>query len=152
MTQHIIPLLILLPLAAGALAFLIRADLPRRALLVLAALAHFALTVAAWRSPLPPTLFGWLALDDTGRLFLGIASTLFLAAAFYGIGYLAREKREAAAPHRDLVGGGIFTNAPEAVLTGCLLFFLATMTLVCLSNHLGLLWVAWKPPPWPAPR
>src|SRR5207237_3633511 len=35
-----------------------------------------------------------------------------------------------------------FTNAPEAVFIGCLLFFLSTMTLVVLSDNLGLLWIA----------
>jgi hydrogenase-4 component F len=36
----------------------------------------------------------------------------------------------------------LFANAPEAVFTGCLLLFLATMTLVTASHHLGILWVA----------
>ena len=34
-----------------------------------------------------------------------------------------------------------FVNFPEAVFTGCLLLFLATMTLVAVSRHLGLMWV-----------
>ena len=38
--------------------------------------------------------------------------------------------------------GCSFDNAPEAVFTGCLLLFLATMTLVTVSQHFGLLWVA----------
>ena len=32
-------------------------------------------------------------------------------------------------------------NFPEAVFAGCLLLFLATMTLVAVSRHLGLMWV-----------
>ena len=32
-------------------------------------------------------------------------------------------------------------NFPEAVFAGCLLLFLATMTLVSVSRHLGLMWV-----------
>ena len=35
----------------------------------------------------------------------------------------------------------MFTDAPEARFVGCLLLFLATMTLVAESRHLGLLWV-----------
>ena len=31
---------------------------------------------------------------------------------------------------------------PEATFTACLLLFLATMTLVSVSCHLGLMWVA----------
>jgi len=34
-----------------------------------------------------------------------------------------------------------FVNFPEAVFAGCLLLFLATMTLVAVSRHLGLMWV-----------
>ena len=32
-------------------------------------------------------------------------------------------------------------NFPEAIFIGCLLLFLATMTLVTVSRHLGLMWV-----------
>ena len=38
--------------------------------------------------------------------------------------------------------GFLFTNAREATFTCCLLLFLATMSLVTLSQHFGLLWVA----------
>src|SRR5262249_44722574 len=45
-------------------------------------------------------------------------------------------------PHRDIEEGGLFfRNEPEAIFTGCMLLFLATMTLTTLSQHLGLLWV-----------
>ncbi|MCI0549067.1 MAG: NADH dehydrogenase FAD-containing subunit, partial [Candidatus Rokubacteria bacterium] len=36
----------------------------------------------------------------------------------------------------------LFSNEPESVFVGCLLLFLSTMSLVTLSRHLGLLWVA----------
>jgi hypothetical protein len=36
----------------------------------------------------------------------------------------------------------IFGNSPEARFTGCLLLFLAAMTLVTVSQHVGILWVA----------
>jgi hydrogenase-4 component F len=70
---------------------------------------------------------------------LAIRSVLFLAASVYAVGYLARERRE---DHRDFEEGLLFSNAPEAVFTGCLLMFLSTMTLVTNSRHFGLLWVA----------
>jgi len=38
--------------------------------------------------------------------------------------------------------GTVFVNAPEAVFIACLLVFLSTMTLVTVSRHLGVLWVA----------
>ena len=66
-------------------------------------------------------------------------SALFLAATIYGLGYLSREKQ---ASEQDFEEGFLFTNAPEAIFTGCLLLFLAAMTLVTISQHFGLLWVA----------
>ncbi|MFA6004716.1 MAG: proton-conducting transporter membrane subunit, partial [Elusimicrobiota bacterium] len=36
----------------------------------------------------------------------------------------------------------MFDHAPEATFTGCLLLFLAAMTMTALSQHFGLLWVA----------
>lgn len=131
--------LVLLPAAAGAAAFLIRVDSIRRALLVATALAHALLTLLAVLGRLPAPSSGWLLLDAPARLFLGITSALFLAAAFYALGYL---RRESPGKRADFEEGVLFSNAPEAVFTGCLLLFLSTMSLVLLSRNLGLLWVA----------
>ena len=129
--------LILVPALAGALCFALRSALARRALLGGAAAVHAARTYAAGRGLPEPTLYDWLALDDLGRLFLGITSLLFLVTAVYAVGYLARERDKA---HRDFGEDFLFTNIPEAVFTGCLLLFLAAMTLVVTSRHFGLLW------------
>ena len=105
--------LVAVPAAAGLLAFALRWDRPRRALLAMTALAHAGMTVAAWPQ-----------LDATGRLFLSITSALFLAAVPYAIDMLRRKENG------------------EAVFTGCLLLFLASMTGVTVTTHFGLLWVA----------
>ncbi len=130
--------LIILPLAAGLAAWFIRSHRLRRSLLVAAALGHAGLTGLAFFRPPAPALEGWLALDAAGLLFLAITSGLFLAVASTpwatwqgGLG-----------PAPGLRGGCFFSNAREAVFTACLLAFLAMMTLVCLSQHFGLLWVA----------
>lgn len=131
--------LVLMPALAGGLAFLIRCNTWRRRLLVLVAAAHAVFAAIAWfRSP-APMFAGWLALDAQGLLMLSVTSFLFLMSACYAAGYL---KREARGPHTDMEEGGLFSNAPETVFIACLLFFLATMTLVTCSRHLGLLWVA----------
>ncbi len=131
--------LILVPAIAGLLAFLIRQDGLRRALLVLTALAHAGMVGYAWIER-PGSLFdGWLALDPIGLLFVSITSLLFLAAAFYGVSYLAHEEHGA---KKDIEENLFFSNAPEQVFTGCLLLFLSTMTLVTVSQHFGLIWVA----------
>lgn len=128
-----------IPTVAGILAFFLRPDRWRRALLLLAASAHAGVTAATWVFPATPALGGWLLLDAPGRLFLSITSVLFLAAATYSVGYLRQESHAA---HSDTEEGFLFANAPEASFTSCLLFFLAAMTLVTCSQRFGLLWVA----------
>jgi hydrogenase-4 component F len=134
-----IPFVLLLPAVAGVVAFAVRSDRTRRALLVGTAAAHAAGTAALWLAPAPPVLHGWIAVDPLGLLFLSITSGLFLAAAPWAAGYLRREGHGA---RHDFEEGVLFSNTPEAVFTGCLLLFVATMSLVALSHHFGLLWVA----------
>lgn len=135
----IIIALLAIPTLSGIGAFFMTGDARRRALLVLAAVLHTGLVAATWIVPPAATAGGWLRLDPLGQLFLSVTSALFLAAALYAVGYLRRERRAA---HRDFEEGLLFTNAPEATFTACLLFFLAAMTLVTVSQALGLLWVA----------
>jgi hydrogenase-4 component F len=132
--------LILIPFAAAVISLVTRADIPRRFVLVAAAIAHFAIATAIWFFGAAPILGGWLGLDAAGKLFLTLTSGLFLGASFYAVGYLASDERG----KRDTVqaDGEIFVNAPEAIFTACLLFFLTTMTLVITSRHFGMIWVA----------
>ncbi len=130
--------LFLIPLASGLAAYWLRSDGIRRTLLVGTALVHAGLTAAAWAWRPGPAWAGWLALDEIGLLFLSIVSALFLAAAVYGVGYLSHERQ---VRHIDTEEHLFFSNEPEAIFTGCLLLFLASMTLVTVSQHFGLLWV-----------
>jgi hydrogenase-4 component F len=108
-------------------------------LLVLAAAAHVGLVAACWQQRPAAVINGWMAIDDAALLFLSITSVLFLAAAIYAVGYLANESR--AGGHSQDEEELPFVNFPEAVFVACLLAFLATMTLVSVSRHLGLMWV-----------
>jgi len=130
--------LILVPVIAGGIAFFWPSDVGRRAVLVAGAAIHALLVAAAWLVRPTPELGGRLAIDPTGLLFLSITSLLFLVASVYCVGYLARERR---AGHVDFVDHLYFSNEPEAVFTGCMLMFLASMTLVTLSQHFGWMWV-----------
>ena len=132
-------ILILLPALAGATAFFLHSDRLRRVLLIFTALMHTGLTAFAWYRTSSPALSEWLLLDSPGLLFLSITSVLFLAASVYTIGYFHRENWGS---RQDFEDGFLFTNAREATFTCCLLLFLATMTLVTMSQHFGLLWVA----------
>jgi hydrogenase-4 component F len=131
---------VVLPAAAAVAAFFIRAHILRRVLLVGTAAVHAALVAWTWIEPARfPALGAWVALDSLGALFLGITSLLFLAVSLYAVGFL---RREGGSPAADPEEGFLFDNTPEALFTACLLGFLSTMTLVTVSRHFGLLWVA----------
>jgi hydrogenase-4 component F len=132
-------LLILIPALAGVAAFFIASDSLRRGLLVSTAIVQFSISAGTWLAKPAPVLGGWLNEDALGRLFLTLTSLLFLASSFYAVAYLREERGQS---HSDSEEGFLFSNAREASFTGCLLLFLASMTLVTLSQQLGLLWVA----------
>jgi hydrogenase-4 component F len=117
--------LYLMPLLAGGVAFVLRSNAQRLAVLLMTALVHFLLVTRCWLKVPTPTSSGWLALDALGLLFLSLVSVLFLCAALYAAGYLRQED-----------------HGSNRVFIGCLLAFLSAMTLVTLSHHLALLWVA----------
>jgi hydrogenase-4 component F len=135
----VILILLAIPTAAGVTAYFLRNDEWRRCVLWLSAVAHAAATGATWSMAATPTLGPWLALDAAGGVFLSLTSVLFLAAATYAVGYLRREARGI---RRDFEEGLLFSNAPEPTFTACLLLFLAAMTLVAVSHHFGILWIA----------
>lgn len=131
--------LLILPASLGLFCLLSRSSNLCRYLLVITAFCHSAMVffLACHREFALPS--GWIGLDDAGLLFLGITSLLFSGAAVYTFGYL---KAEGDSPIKDMEEPFSFKNSHNAVFVGCMLFFLATMTLVTLSRHLGLMWVA----------
>jgi len=135
----VIAALLLLPAIAAGIAFASRSRRLREVCLLGAALGHTALVAWLVFDPPAPAPGAWLGADALGLLFLGVASVLFTGAATYTVGYLRREPLQ---PRGDFEEGFLFTNEPESVFVGCMLLFLATMSLVTLSHHLGLLWVA----------
>ena len=70
-------------------------------------------------------LANWLGLDPPGRVVLLLASMLFVACAFYTVGYVQ--------DHLDHL---------NRVFCVCFLAFVGAMTLVICTNNLGLMWVA----------
>src|SRR6266508_6355390 len=120
-------LLIFFPLGMAALAFAVPSNRWRPWLLPVAAAGHLALV--GWSVAAPPPDFApgtaWLALDPVGKLVLGFVSLLFFLCSLYAPGYLA-----------------VRAQWSNRVLCGNLLVSLAMMTLVTLSQHLGLMWVA----------
>jgi hydrogenase-4 component F len=120
--------LILLPLLLAALTAAVPSDRWRPWLLPAGALGHLLLVLAAlFGSEAGPAegLGGWLLLDPLGKLVLGFLSVLFFLSSLYAPGYLA-----------------LRPDRPNRIFCANLFALLAMMTLVTLSQHLGLMWVA----------
>jgi hydrogenase-4 component F len=131
--------LFLIPTIGAILALVLPVSILRRLTLIVAAAAHTVVVAAVWFYRPEPILHGWFALDQAGLLCTLLTSVLFLMAAFYAFGYLGTITGD----KKGFTEQGVFfTNSPEGIFVACLLAFLATMTLVALSQHLGLLWVA----------
>lgn len=122
-------LLILIPLAMAAATFAFPSNRGRPWLLPAGALAYLGLAAAAIfpfddANPVAG-LDDWLLLDALGKVILGFLSVLFFLCALYAPGYLA-----------------LRVDRPNRVFCANLFVVLAMMTLVTLSHHLGLMWVA----------
>jgi hydrogenase-4 component F len=120
-------LLVISPLALAAVACAVPSERWRPWLVPLGGLAHLSATLVAVSAPGDTVagLDGWLLLDPLGRVFLLFQSVLFFLCSLYAPGYLA-----------------LRVDRPNRVFCANLLVTLAMMSLVSLSHHLGLLWVA----------
>ncbi len=117
--------LVLVPLLGALAAYLDRSPARRPAWLVAGATLHLGLVGWAWRVRPGAAGPGWLAFDPLGGLVLALTSVVFLAVALYSVGYQRRE---------PLRGGRAYAS--------CLLVFLSSASVVTLTRHFGLLWVA----------
>jgi hydrogenase-4 component F len=119
-----VEIVFLIPLITGTLAFF----LPHktgRPLLTLTGAVHLPLSILLWIRQ-PEALFEeYFAVTPEGLLSLLVISLLFLLISIYTTGYLK------AAHIRS-----------ERVFTGSMLLFLATMTMVTLSDHIMVMWIA----------
>lgn len=118
-------LLVCAPLVWAAVAFCVPSNARRPWVLPLGGLTHLVLTIRALSQAKVTGLGNWLNLDPLGRVFLGLISVMFLLCACYAPGYLGQRQQR-----------------NNRVLCSCLLLSLAMMTLIILSHHLGLMWVA----------
>lgn len=118
-------LFVLVPLIGAGLAFAMPSNRLRPWLLPATGAGHLAL--AAWLLPQGERwMFDrWLAVDPLSRHFVGFISLLFFLLSLYAPGYLR-----------------VRSNRDNRVLCSCQLLGLAMMSLVILSHHLGLMWIA----------
>src|SRR5262245_32459124 len=118
-------LLVCLPVAWAAVAFAVPSNRWRPWVLPLGALAQLVLAARSLQEPALTGWGNWLNLDPLAKIFLALISVLFFLCACYAPGYLAQRSQR-----------------NNRVLCACLLLSLAMMTLIILSHHLGLMWVA----------
>ena len=117
--------LILLPLLGAAIAWLISSDRLRPMILPLFSFAHLGITLQLLAATPPASAGGWFCLDALGKVVLLVTSVLFMFCAIYSIGYL-----------------GYRRDRSNRVLCVGLLVCLSASSLVTVTHHLGLLWVA----------
>lgn len=96
----------------------------RLRLFLAVSLAHVLITALFWKHLPAEEHHGFIVLDSLGLILLSIIGFLFLSVAIFMIGYFKHKPRS------------------NRIFTACLLFLLSTMTLVAVSYHFGLLWVA----------
>jgi hydrogenase-4 component F len=112
------------PMLTGIIAFFLPPT-AGRPLLVLTGAIHLALSIMLWALR-PEALFpAYFAVTPEGLLSLLVISLLFFLISIYTTGYLkAAEIRS------------------ENIFTGSMLLFLSTMTMVTLSDHIMVMWIA----------
>ncbi|MGD8702600.1 MAG: proton-conducting transporter membrane subunit [Desulfosarcina sp.] len=114
----------LIPLITGAAAFFLPTKIGR-GLLVCTSTINLGLSVFVWAGGLPPLHPEYFAVTPEGLLSLLVISLLFFFISIYTIAYL-----EASDIHA------------EQMFTGSMLLFLSTMTMVTLSDHIMVMWIA----------
>ena len=117
--------LIFLPLIGAAVTWLIPWDRFRPKVLSLFALAHLGITIQLLTFTPPASPGGWFQLDALGKIVLVTTSILFLFCAIYSTGYLFYRRERS-----------------NRVICIGLLVCLAAASLVTITHHLGLMWVA----------
>ncbi len=117
--------LVLLPLLGALSAWIIPDNRLRPIVLPVVATIHGILTALLLGNAPLPSPDGWIWLDPLGKIVLLCISMLFAVCAFYAVGYLSyRQERS------------------NRVLCVGLLVCLSAMSMVTMTQHLGLLWVA----------
>lgn len=117
--------LVLLPLLGALCAWIVPDNRLRPLVLPVIATVHICLTAILLGNAPPPSSGGWIWLDPLGKIVLLCISLLFAVCAFYAVGYLSYRRERS-----------------NRVLCMGLLVCLSAMSMVTMTQHLGLLWVA----------
>lgn len=118
-------LLLGVPCLMAMIVFLPVEDRLRKTILLLVSFIHLFVTIGLWHRPHDVQFNSFLGFDALSQLVLTLISILFFVVSIYLIGYLKEKRRRS-----------------NRIFIGCLLCLLAAMTLVTMSRHMGLLWIA----------
>jgi hydrogenase-4 component F len=119
-----VEIVFLTPLVTGAIAFFLSRTSGRQ-LLAITAAAHLIMSVLVWKFRPEAILDGYFAVTSEGLLSLLVISLLFFLISIYTTAYLK-----------------VANIRSEHIFTGSMLLFLATMTMVTLSDHIMVMWIA----------
>ena len=119
-----VELIILISFMAGLLAFFIPRTYGRQ-LLVVTGVIHLFFSVSLWVYRPEAVFKAYFAVTAEGLLSLIVISLLFFLVAIYSTSYLKMAEIQS-----------------ERVFIGSMLLFLSTMTMVTLSDHIMVMWIA----------
>nr|WP_321404321.1 proton-conducting transporter membrane subunit [uncultured Desulfobacter sp.] len=119
-----VELVFAIPFIAGLIAFFLPKFLGRSLLVVIGAV-HLTLSFRLWKFNPPAYFKPYFAVTPEGMLSLLVISLLFFLISIYTVGYLRESKVQS-----------------EGIFTGSMLVFLGTMTMVTLSDHIMVMWIA----------
>ena len=119
-----IEFIFILPLATGLMALALPATLGR-ILLLLTALLHIQLTVMSWLGKLTPAFPNYFSASPEGLLILMVTSFIFVCISLYSFSYMEETEMD-----------------NKSIFICCMLLFLGTMSMVTLSDHPIVLWIA----------
>ena len=119
-----VEIIFLIPLITGMVAFFLPASITRK-LLVVTGAVHLVLSIILWTNKPDPIFKAYFGVTPEGLLSLLVISLLFFLIAVYSHSYLKESKIQS-----------------EPVFSGFMLLFLSTMTMVTLSDHIMVMWIA----------
>ncbi len=119
-----VEIVFLIPFLTGLTAFFVPKTVGRPLLMGTGAL-HLIVSLNLWKNR-PDALFShYFAVTSEGLLSLLVISLLFFLISVYAVGYLKEREIQA-----------------ENVFSGFMLLFLSSMTMVTLSDHIMVMWIA----------
>ena len=109
---------------AGLMALFLPANMGR-GVLIIASFLHLQLTVLGWIGKLTPVFVNFFRVTPEGMLVLLVTSFIFIPISIYAVSYISETGLK-----------------NERIFLCCMLLFLGTMSMVALSDHPIVLWIA----------